>query len=117
MAVKNTGLGRGLGALLNDSFASETSASTLPISQVESCQTQPRKYFDEEALAELAESIREHGIIQPLTVRKLSSGYYQIIAGERRWRAAKLAGLREIPVVIIEADNESRVVLSGTNLF
>ena len=66
---------------------------------------QPRKRFDEETLADLADSIRTHGIIQPLTVRRLSSGYYQIIAGERRWRAAKLAGLSEVPAVIIEADD------------
>ena len=113
MAAKNTGLGRGLGALLNDNFTSDQlSPSTLPISQVESCQNQPRKYFDEEALAELAESIREHGIIQPLTVRKLSSGYYQIIAGERRWRAARMAGLREVPVVIIEADDRKAMELA-----
>ena len=77
----------------------------LPISQVEPGLNQPRKRFDEEALAELAESIRAHGIIQPLTVRLLSSGYYQIIAGERRWRAARLAGLEEVPVVIIQADD------------
>ncbi len=77
----------------------------LPISQVEPGLNQPRKRFDEVSLAELAESIRAHGIIQPLTVRLLSSGYYQIIAGERRWRAARLAGLEEVPVVIIQADD------------
>lgn len=77
----------------------------LPISQVEPGLNQPRKRFDEASLAELAESIRAHGIIQPLTVRLLSSGYYQIIAGERRWRAARLAGLEEVPVVIIQADD------------
>ena len=80
-------------------------ASTLPISQVEPGLNQPRKRFEAEALADLTESIRTHGIIQPITVRKLSSGYYQIIAGERRWRAAKAAGLEEIPAVIIEADD------------
>lgn len=78
---------------------------TLPISQVEPGLNQPRKRFDEDTLNELAESIRIHGIIQPLTVRRLSTGYYQIIAGERRWRAAKAAGLQEIPAVIIEADD------------
>ena len=66
---------------------------------------QPRKRFDQESLDDLAESIRIHGIIQPLTVRRLASGYYQIIAGERRWRAAKAAGLQEVPAVIIEADD------------
>ena len=103
---KPSGLGRGLGALLGDDvLKTETTGSlSLPISQVESCSAQPRKYFDEAALAELAASIQEHGIIQPLTVRKLSSGYYQIIAGERRWRAARLAGLSEVPVIVIEAD-------------
>ncbi|MBE6972516.1 MAG: ParB/RepB/Spo0J family partition protein [Ruminococcaceae bacterium] len=77
----------------------------LPISQVEPGLNQPRKRFEPEALADLADSIRTHGIIQPITVRKLSSGYYQIIAGERRWRAAKAAGLEEVPAVIIEADD------------
>ena len=80
-------------------------ASSLPVSQVEPGLNQPRKRFESEALADLTESIRTHGIIQPITVRKLSSGYYQIIAGERRWRAAKAAGLEEIPAVIIEADD------------
>ena len=109
MAKRNMelGLGRGLNALLGDPDLSpqgEGSVS-LPISQVEPGLNQPRKRFDEEALADLAESIRVHGIIQPLTVRRLASGYYQIIAGERRWRAAKLAGLMEVPAVIIEADD------------
>lgn len=103
------GLGKGLSALLGDDViaAKDERASSLllPISQVESCSTQPRKSFDPEALSDLADSIRVHGIIQPLTVRKLQSGYYQIIAGERRWRAAKQAGLTEVPAVIIEADD------------
>ena len=104
---KPSGLGRGLGALLGDDVlkAESTGSLYLPISQVESCSSQPRKHFDEASLAELADSIREHGIIQPLTVRKLASGYYQIIAGERRWRAAKAAGLDQVPAVIIEADD------------
>ena len=111
--AKPSGLGKGLGALLGDDFnAPNTTTSSLPISQIENFAGQPRKYFDDEALAELADSIREHGIIQPLTVRKLSSGYYQIIAGERRWRAAKLAGLREVPVVIIEADDRKAMELA-----
>ncbi len=102
------GLGKGLDALMGDSATmqnQEAGSVTLPISQVEPGLNQPRKWFDEDALADLAASIREHGIIQPLTVRRLSTGYYQIIAGERRWRAAKLAGRREVPVVIIEADD------------
>ena len=111
---KPSGLGRGLGALLGDDvLKTETTGSLfLPISQVESCSSQPRKSFDEAALAELAESIREHGIIQPLTVRKLSSGYYQIIAGERRWRAARLAGLQEVPVIVMEADDRKAAELA-----
>lgn len=80
--------------------------------QVESCSSQPRKHFDEASLAELADSIREHGIIQPLTVRKLASGYYQIIAGERRWRAARLAGLQEVPVIVMEADDRKAAELA-----
>ena len=78
---------------------------SLPIAQVEPGLNQPRKHFEKEALADLAESIRQHGMIQPLTVRRLASGYYQIIAGERRWRAARMAGLEEVPATIIEADD------------
>ena len=101
------GLGKGLDALMGDAAlqTQEAGSVMLPISQVEPGLNQPRKRFDDEALADLASSIEEHGIIQPLTVRRLSTGYYQIIAGERRWRAAKLAGRKEVPVVIIEADD------------
>ena len=101
------GLGRGLNALLGDPEIPDAGEGTvtLPISQVEPGLNQPRKRFDPEALDELAQSIQTHGIIQPITVRRLSSGYYQIIAGERRWRAAKIAGLSEVPAVIIEADD------------
>ena len=104
-------LGRGLDALLGDSsLQAQTGGSvSLPISQVEPGLNQPRKHFEEEALADLAESIRQHGMIQPLTVRRLASGYYQIIAGERRWRAARQAGLDEIPAMVIEA-SESEVM-------
>ena len=111
---KPSGLGRGLGALLGDDVlkAESTGSLYLPISQVESCSSQPRKHFDEASLAELADSIREHGIIQPLTVRKLASGYYQIIAGERRWRAARLAGLQEVPVIVMEADDRKAAELA-----
>ena len=107
MANPSKGLGRGLAALLGDDVMTPEEEKTslyLPISQVESCASQPRKQFDPDALADLADSIREHGIIQPLTVRKLQSGYYQIIAGERRWRAARMAGLSEVPAIVIEAD-------------
>ena len=101
------GLGKGLGALFGDAAlqTQNTGSVLLPLTQVEPGLNQPRKHFDEEALSDLAESIRVHGILQPLTVRRLSSGYYQIIAGERRWRAARLAGLTEVPVLIIEADD------------
>ncbi len=112
MATKrsdNKGLGKGLGALLGDAVLQDSKEGQgslyLPISQVQPGLNQPRKYFDDEALADLSDSIRVHGIIQPLTVRRLASGYYQIIAGERRWRAAKLAGLKEVPAVVIEADD------------
>ena len=111
---KPSGLGRGLGALLGDDVLKPESGGALylPISQVESCSSQPRKSFDEAALAELADSIRTHGIIQPLTVRRLASGYYQIIAGERRWRAARLAGLQEVPVIVMEADDRKDAELA-----
>ena len=105
--AKVKGLGKGLDALMGDASlqTQEAGSVLLPISQVEPGLNQPRKRFDDESLADLASSIEEHGIIQPLTVRRLSTGYYQIIAGERRWRAAKLAGRKEVPVVIIEADD------------
>lgn len=109
------GLGKGLAALLGDDVMNvqeEKSSLFLPISQVESCASQPRKQFDADALTDLADSIREHGIIQPLTVRKLSSGYYQIIAGERRWRAARMAGLHEVPAIVIEADDRKAMELA-----
>ena len=108
--AKERGLGKGLGALLGEDAVRQEQregqgSSSLPISQVQPGLNQPRKRFDDEALSDLTESVRTHGIIQPLTVRRLSSGYYQIIAGERRWRAAKAAGLKEVPAVIIEADD------------
>lgn len=100
-------LGKGLDALLGDpALQNQDGGSvTLPIAQVEPGLNQPRKHFDEEALSDLAESIRQHGILQPLTVRRLASGYYQIIAGERRWRAARMAGLTQVPAMIVEADD------------
>lgn len=112
--AKEKGMGKGLSALLGEDFSADfsTPSSTLPLSQIESCQNQPRKSFDQEKLEELAESIRQHGVIQPLTVRKLASGYYQIIAGERRWRAARLAGLEEISAVVIEADDQKAMELA-----
>jgi len=113
--ASSKGLGRGLGALLGD-FTDETTEKSayqlLPIYKVEPNPDQPRQDFDEVALQELADSIEEHGIIQPLTVREMSSGYYQIIAGERRWRAARIANLSEVPVVIIEADDKKATELA-----
>ena len=111
MATKNTnkGLGKGLGALLGDFNEEPLEKSTyqmLPIYKVEPNPDQPRQDFHEEELQALADSIEVHGIIQPLTVRELPSGYYQIIAGERRWRAARIANLSEVPAVIIEADDK-----------
>ena len=109
------GLGKGLGALLGD-FSDEpiekSAYQKLPIYKVEPNPDQPRHDFDEEELQALADSIEEHGIIQPLTVRELHTGYYQIIAGERRWRAARLANLTEVPVVIIEADDKKAMELA-----
>lgn len=108
MAAKK-GLGTGLDVLFGDSSREEEKPQgvlELPIARVEPRDNQPRTVFDEEALSELAESIREYGVIQPVTVRKLDSGYYQLIAGERRWRAARLAGLTEIPARVIEADDK-----------
>ena len=113
--ASNKGLGKGLGALLGDfeEVAVEKSAyQLLPIYKVEPNPDQPRRDFDEEELQQLADSITEHGIIQPLTVRELKSGYYQIIAGERRWRAARLANLSEVPVVVIEADDKKAMELA-----
>ena len=115
MLANNKGLGRGLGALLGD-FAEETTEQSayrlLPIYKVEPNPDQPRQDFDEEELQALSESISIHGVIQPLTVRELSSGYYQIIAGERRWRAARQAGLSEVPAVVIEADDKKAMELA-----
>lgn len=113
--ASNKGLGKGLGALLGD-FTEEAVQSSayqiLPIYKVEPNPDQPRQDFDEEELQALADSIGVHGVIQPLTVRQMPSGYYQIIAGERRWRAARLANLSEVPVVIVEADDKKAMELA-----
>lgn len=109
------GLGKGLGALLGDALediSPKTPYKTLPLHKVEPNKSQPRQDFDEEELEALAESIRIHGVIQPLTVRQLDSGYYQIVAGERRWRASRMAGLTEIPAVVIEADDKKAMELA-----
>jgi ParB family chromosome partitioning protein len=114
MASKK-GLGKGLGALLED-FTEVSSDNTpyqlLPIHKVEPNRSQPRQDFDEEELAALSESIAQHGILQPIAVRQLDSGYYQIIAGERRWRAARMANLTEVPVVVVEADDKTAMELA-----
>lgn len=113
--ASNKGLGKGLGALLGD-FSEEAVESSayqiLPIYKVEPNPDQPRRDFEEEELQALADSISVHGVIQPLTVRQMPTGYYQIIAGERRWRAARMANLSEIPVVIVEADDKKAMELA-----
>ena len=109
------GLGKGLGALLGDFTeepAVQSGLKTLPLHKIEPNPDQPRRDFDPEELEELAESIRTHGIIQPLTVREMPNGYYQIIAGERRWRASRLAELAEVPVVVVEADDKKAMELA-----
>ena len=115
LLASNKGLGKGLGALLGD-FSDEpieqSAYRTLPIYKIEPNPDQPRQDFDEEELQALSESIAAHGVIQPLTVRELPSGYYQIIAGERRWRAARLANLSDVPVVVIEADDKKAMELA-----
>ena len=113
---KQSGLGRGLGALLDNPNLDFTEQSggvtTVPLHRVEPNPLQPRKEFEPEAMQALADSIAEHGLIQPLTVRETQGGYYQIIAGERRWRAARQAGLQEVPVLIIEADDRKVMELA-----
>ena len=109
------GLGKGMGALIpiEDELTPDNSPyRMLPLHKVEPNPDQPRRDFDEEELELLADSIANHGVIQPLTVRELPSGYYQIIAGERRWRAARIAGLDEIPAVIIDADDKKTMELA-----
>ena len=113
MAKEKKGLGTGLGVLFGeDRFEQEEELQTLPIGKVEPRRDQPRAVFDEQALQELADSIAQYGLIQPITVRKLDSGYYQIIAGERRWRAARIAGLTEVPVRVLEADDRRTAELA-----
>lgn len=115
MAMKRGGLGRGLDALFADNAVEENSAASavkLSLNDIEPNKDQPRKTFDEEALAELAESIAQHGIIQPLLVRPMPDGSYQLVAGERRWRAARRAGLSEVPVVIREMSDSEMMELA-----
>lgn len=109
---KKAGLGKGLDALFIDNSTEENGDKLVNINDIEPKRDQPRKYFDEEALKELADSIAMHGIIQPLLVRPLSDGGYQLIAGERRWRAARMAGLMQIPVVVKEMTDEEAMELA-----
>lgn len=114
MSAAKRGLGRGLGALIDDFSASGSGEeiTSLPLQKVEPNPNQPRRQFDPEELQALADSIAEHGILQPLAVRAGNDGYYQIIAGERRWRAARLAGLSQVPVVVLEADDRKVMELA-----
>ena len=113
--ASNKGLGKGLGALLGD-FSEEPAVDTayrlLPIYKIEPNPDQPRHDFDEEELQALSESIAVHGVIQPLTVREMPNGYYQIIAGERRWRAARMANVSDVPVIVVEADDKKAMELA-----
>lgn len=114
-AKEKKGLGTGLDVLFGASGLDEENESELlilPISKVEPRIDQPREYFDQQALQELADSIAQYGLIQPITVRKLETGYYQIIAGERRWRASRLAGLKEVPARVIKADDRRTAELA-----
>ena len=113
--ANNKGLGKGLGALLGDfteEIPEKSAYQMLPTYKIEPNPDQPRQDFDEEELQALADSIEVHGIIQPLTVRQMPNGYYQIIAGERRWRASRLANLSEVPVIIMEADDKKVMELA-----
>ena len=113
--ASNKGLGKGLGALLGDfseEIPQDSAYRELPIYKVEPNPDQPRQEFDEVELQALSDSISVHGVIQPLTVREMPNGYFQIIAGERRWRAARMAGLSDVPVVVIEADDRKAMELA-----
>ncbi|MBQ8209386.1 MAG: ParB/RepB/Spo0J family partition protein [Clostridia bacterium] len=121
MPPKKSGLGRGINALFVDNsveeLADEKSVITLKLSDIEPNKHQPRQYFDDEALSELSESIKEHGVLQPLIVRPLSDGSYQLVAGERRWRASRLAGLTQVPVIVRAlTDSEVAVIALIENL-
>lgn len=116
MSKAKGGLGKGFGALLGESLMAgegeESGVSTLPMTLIEPNSAQPRKNFDPEAMRELTHSIAMHGVVSPITVRRAGDGYYQIIAGERRWRAARSAGLTEIPALVIEADDKTVMELA-----
>ena len=115
MAAKSKlgGLGKGLNAIFMENESEDSNSTvTLKISEIEPNRSQPRRNFDEKALAELADSISQHGVLQPLLVRPLLSGGYQIVAGERRWRASRMAGLTEVPVVIRELTDSQTMQLA-----
>ena len=115
MARGRGGLGRGLESLFEDaapSFETDASVQTLPLREIEPDPDQPRKSFDEQTLAELAASIAEHGLIQPIAVRPMPAGGYSIVAGERRWRACRMAGLTEAPVVVKDVTDEQAMELA-----
>lgn len=114
MATKKSGLNRGLSSLFLDNSVDEENSgvSTLKIMEIEPNHDQPRKVFDEKALSELADSISQHGVLQPLVVRPMTNGGYQLVAGERRWRASRIAGLSEVPVIIKELTDEETVEIA-----
>ena len=112
MAAKKGGLGKGLGELFTDNSTEENSSVMLKLNEIEPNKDQARKDFNDESLSELAESIKKHGVLQPLLVRPLTGGGYQLIAGERRWRASRLAGLTEVPVIIKNLTDEDTAVIS-----
>ncbi|MBE6777374.1 MAG: ParB/RepB/Spo0J family partition protein [Ruminococcaceae bacterium] len=112
MAVKKGGLGRGLDSLFNENSADEGGVITVNLNDIEPNRAQPRKDFDEQALSELAESIAEHGLIQPIVVKPETNGRYSIIAGERRWRACRMAELYQVPVIIKDADEQELMELA-----
>lgn len=117
MAVKKGGLGRGLGSLFEDTATGSESTTTLRIADISPDREQPRKSFDDEALSELAASIEKHGVLQPIVVRPVPVGGYKIVAGERRWRAARLAGLKELPAIVREiSDAEAMEIALIENL-
>ena len=112
MAVKKSGLGRGLDSLFSENATDNEGAVTVSLNDIEPNKNQPRKEFDEESLSELADSISKHGLIQPIVVRPTIDGRYMIIAGERRWRACRIAGLDKVPVMIKDTDDKTLMELA-----
>ena len=109
MAVKKGGLGRGFTSVLDENAIDNGGLIEIEISEIEPNSQQPRKDFDEEALNELANSIEKHGLLQPIVVRPMLSGRYEIIAGERRWRASRIAGLFRVPVIVKAMDEQTAI--------